>query len=173
MVVDAVVEACRCYASLVLTRLRRRWLLAVCLVVLVPVACGKVDESPDGSFACDQSVASYCASQFGGCPSSEAPEDICRWLSLVGGDQRALSGGPIGYPLQCGELPERKDFNVAVDDSARSYVFVRGSLYYVFEASPTARCVGGPQHVAKVACTKVDFLDILPCAAYATDGGVE
>jgi hypothetical protein len=116
------------------------WLLTVSLIALVPVACGKVDESANHTFACDQSVASYCAAQLGGCPTSDTPENICLWLTRVGGDQSALRGGPLGYPLTCEELPERKVFSVAVDDSARTYVFARGSLYYVFESKPGARC---------------------------------
>ena len=120
----------------------RSWLLAFALFALVPIACGKVEGSPD-LFDCDQPIASYCAAQAGGCPASDAPADLCAWLARRGGNSTASSGGPLGFPLTCEEMPERKYFSV-VDGHGHirlTYVFVRGSLSYVFDAS-------GPMFVA-------------------------
>jgi hypothetical protein len=152
----------------------RSWRLAFAPFALVPIACGKVEGSPDESFDCDQPVASYCAAQPGGCPASDAPADLCVWLARRGGNPTDLQGGPPQFPLTCEEMPERTDFSIVEADGLHGYVFTRGSLSYVFdESGPASHCVAGPQRGALGRCTFVDFGDILSCAADAGDGGTE
>lgn len=148
----------------------RSWLLAFAVSALVPIACRTVEGAPDNSFECDQPVADYCAAQSGGCPASDAPADLCAWLARRGGNPSTVWGEPPGYALTCEEMPERKDFSVVEGDSPHTYVFARGSLSYVFESRPAARCVAGPQHGVLGSCTFVDWGHSLRCAA---DGGTE
>lgn len=121
----------------------RSWFLAFALFALIPIACGKVEGSPDNSFACDQPVANYCAAQYGGCPASDAPADVCAWLARRGGTPTGPRGG-LGYPLACEEMPEESEFTVVEGSSRHSYVFVRGSLSYVFDESGPAVLVASP-----------------------------
>jgi hypothetical protein len=175
---DGVFElVTRAAAALLSRRMKRPWRsrrLAFALFAVVPIACGKVDGSPDNSFDCDQPVASYCAAQSAGCPASDAPADLCAWLARRGGNPTDPEGEPPGYALTCEEMPERKDFSVVESDGLHSFVFALGSLSYVFDESGTAsHCAAGPQHGALGRCTFVHFGDILPCAADVADGGTE
>ena len=133
------------------------------ILFLTLAGCGGVEQTTTTS--CGQTVASYCATQQGGCPATDSWQAICDWGTARGA--LPLAGGG---PVEC--RSGLHGFDVDQSGVVRTYLFLRSDeLAAVLEhpsTTPAERCLAGALP-AQDDCTSSDVA--YGCTAVAPQDG--